>query len=106
MIALWLIIAILILGVLIFLKIEHHGRTVIFVIILLAIIFLYFSATSVISSEEFDLSSPKEIVRAAGMYFSWLWNSVSGLWEIGEDTTGRVVETINFTDTAKNRPPR
>jgi glucan phosphoethanolaminetransferase (alkaline phosphatase superfamily) len=101
---------IIILGVLIFvafffLKMEHQTRRVKIILIILAIMLIYFSLVGILNSEKVDLKSPRGVVSAVYLYFGWIGQTASNLWDVGKDTFGMVGNAIklgNYTDKDKN----
>lgn len=82
-----------------FIKMEHHGRKIKIVLILIAVLLLYFSVVHVFNSNDVDLKSPGGVVKAVYAYFGWIGRSVGNLWDVGRDTTGRVVQAVQLNET-------
>lgn len=82
------------------LKLEHHGRKIKVVVIILVAVILFLSVSSVFTSSEFDLRSPRGIVNAVYLYAGWLGRTAVGLWDVATETvrmTGNVVK-FNVTE--------
>jgi hypothetical protein len=98
-----IIIAVFILLALAYLKFEHHGRRIKIVVLILIIALIYFSIAGVFSSERVDLTSPRGVVNAVYLYFGWLGQTASSLWDIGTDTVHLVGNAIKVNDTDEER---
>lgn len=95
----WVIIVIaLIVLALIYLKFEHHSKKLKLLIVLVIAVLLVLSLFTVLSNNNTDLTSPRGIVQAGYYYVGWVGQTISGLWDIGVDTTGRVIETIDVNN--------
>jgi len=84
---------------------EHHSRKVKIVVIILIGALIYFSMINIFTSEQVDLTSPRGVVNAVYIYFGWIGQTASSLWDIGADTAGLVGNAVkvNNTDTAQPR---
>ena len=106
MIVQWVIIAIFVVAGLWFLKMEHHSRK--FKIILIVIIgaLIYFSMMNIFTSERVSLTSPRGVVNAVYVYFGWIGQTASNLWDVGADTVGMVGNAIKFNNNETEQPRR
>jgi len=95
-----IIIVVFVLLGLIFLRLEHHGRKIKLIVLVLIGLLLYFSIANLFTSEQTDLSSPKGIMRAVYIYFGWLGQTASKLWDVGKDTVTAVGNAIKFNMTS------
>ncbi len=95
----WIVIIISLLILAIFLKFEHHAKTIKTIILLLFLLLLGVSMYNMFKSQSIDTSSPKEIVNMVYMYFGWLGNTVSELWDIGKSTVQTVGNVIKIDKT-------
>jgi hypothetical protein len=98
----WVLIVLGLIVALWYLKIEHNAHKVKIVIIIIIIIVLYFSIVRVFSSDEVDLSSPKGIINGLYVYVGWIGRTLGNLWDVGADTTGRVVEAVKINSTKED----
>jgi hypothetical protein len=101
MIVQWVIIAIFVLAGFWYLKMEHHSRKVKIIVIILIGALIYFSMVNIFTSSQVDLTSPRGVVNAVYIYFGWIGQTASSLWDIGADTVGLVGNAVkvNNTDT-------
>ncbi len=93
----WVLLGIFVLVGLVLLKMEHHGKKVKLVILVFAGLLIYFSVHAIFNSSDLDLSSPRGILNAVYVYFGWLGKTLSSLWDVGVQTTGRVIEAVNLS---------
>jgi len=93
-----IIIGLFILAVL-YIKFEHAGKRIKFIILALFLFFLLASATIVISSAGVKLNSMDGILKAAGTYFSWLYHATLGLWNAGGEISKTVGNAIKLNAT-------
>ncbi|MAH51708.1 hypothetical protein CMI37_38180 [Candidatus Pacearchaeota archaeon] len=94
-----LILLIFILIAFLVLRVEHGGRKVKIVALILIGLLLYFSIANLFTSEKVDLTSPRGIIKAVYIYFGWLGQTASTLWDIGAGTFRTVGNAINFNVT-------
>ena len=59
---------------------------------------VYFSMMGIFSSEKVDLTSPRGVVNAVYVYFGWMGQTVTSLWDIGADTVRTVGNSIKIND--------
>jgi hypothetical protein len=79
-----------------FLKMEHHTRKIKLIVIALIVLLFYLSATGMFNSGNVDITSPKGIVSGIYLYVGWLGESIGEIWDIGVETTGRVVDAVRI----------
>ena len=91
-----LIIALLGVAFIIFLNLEHHGRKLKWIALIIIGVLLYFSIANIFTSEDVDLSSPKGIINAVYVYVGWIGETSAKLWDIGKDTTVAVGNAIKL----------
>jgi hypothetical protein len=101
----WIAVAILIIIGLYFLKIDHHTRKIKLVLIVIVGLIIYFSIMGVFKSEQVDVTNPRGIINAAYVYFGWIGQTISNLWDIGVDTVSLVGNTIK-TNNTEDEPRR
>tara|TARA_Y100000310_G_scaffold189913_1_gene189875 strand:- start:140 stop:439 length:300 start_codon:yes stop_codon:yes gene_type:complete len=82
------IIAALVVLAFIFLRAKHMKHKIYLILVIALILFIYITATRVLSGQEFDWKSTSDLGKAAKMYFSWL-GSVSNNFK---DLSGRAVD--------------
>jgi len=102
----WIIIGVFVLIGLWYLKMEHHGRKVKIVVIALIGALIYFSMMGIFTSEQVDLTSPRGIVNAVYVYFGWIGQTTSSLWDIGTDTVHLVGNAIKVDNPQEDKEPR
>ena len=78
----WIIIAILIVLVLMFLKFRHIKHRLFAVLLIVLLIFFYTTATKLFSEQQINLKSFDGIVSAGKIYFSWLGHAVKNIVEV------------------------
>ena len=101
----WIIIAIIIAIGIWYIKMEHHSRKVAIIVMVIIGAMLYFSLMGIFKSEQVDTSSPKGIVNAVYVYFGWIGQTISSLWDIGTDTVALVGNAIKVNNT-EDKPRR
>ena len=97
----WIIIGIIILIGLWALQLEHHTRKIKIAIVIAVVALFYFSMTSILTSDEVSLESPRGIINAVYVYAGWVGQTATNLWDIGVDTTtlvGNAIKTNNTED--------
>ena len=80
-----------------FLKVEHHTRKIKIIAITIIALLFYLSATGMFKSGNVDITSPRGIISGIYLYVEWLGESIGELWDIGVETTGRVVDAVRIT---------
>ncbi len=98
----WIILAIFVLVGVFYVKMEHHSRKIAIVLIVIIGALLYFSLIGVFNSEKVDLSSPRGIVNAVYIYFGWIGQTATNLWDIGLETSHTVGNAIKINNTDEN----
>lgn len=87
--------------VIIFMKVEHGGKKLKLILLLLFVAFIYFSASSVLNKNGLEIDSFAGFGKAVSLYFSWLGNVGSNLWHAGGDirhAVGNAVKTNSSED--------
>jgi len=102
----WIIIGMFILIGLWYIKMEHHGRKVKIVVLILVGALIYFSIVGIFTSEQVSLTSPRGVVNAAYVYFGWIGQTASSLWDIGADTVSLVGNAIKIDNPEEDKEPR
>jgi len=92
----WVIILIIVFIGLAFLKIDHHTRVIKIFIVLALLLLIAFSMYNLFRVKEIDLSSPKDVVNTVYLYFGWLGNTLTQLWDVGKDTVTTVGNVIKI----------
>ena len=80
-------------------KLEHHGRRIKLVAIVLIICLVYFSVSGLFHSGQLDLTSPSGIANSVYTYVGWISQTAVKLWGIGVETTGMVGNAIKLNNT-------
>ena len=100
----WVIIGIVFLFLaLLYLKFEHQGRRIKLVLIIILAAILLLSLMSVFSSKNVDLSSPGGIIKAGYFYIGWVGHTISSLWEVGVETTGKVIKAVDMNNSSRSK---
>lgn len=73
----WIVIAALVILGFVFIKMRHIRHKTYLIILIFVILFVYITATKVLSNQNFDFKSSSDIGKAVKLYFSWL-GSVGG----------------------------
>ena len=68
----WIVIAALVILGFIFIKMMHIKHKVYLILLIILILFVYVSATKVLSGQNFDFKSSSDVGKAVKLYFSWL----------------------------------
>ena len=105
MIVQWIVIGVFILIGLWYLKMEHHGRKVKVVVIAIIGLVIYFSMVGIFTSEQVSLDSPRGVVNAVYVYFGWIGQTATSLWDIGANTVSLVGNAIKI-DKEDEEPKR
>ena len=100
MISVVLIIVFLLVALFIF-KLEHLGKVIKISLLVVIAALLYFSVTSVISTADVDLDSPKGVLNSVTLYFRWLGNAISNLADISGEVKDTVSEAIDMNLSSK-----
>ena len=106
MIIQWVIIAIFIVVGLWYIKMEHHSRKFKIAIIIIIGAVIYFSMMNIFTSDQVDLTSPRGVANAVYIYFGWIGQTASSLWDIGADTVSLVGNAVKVNNTDTEQPRR
>ncbi len=99
----WIIIALFVLIGLWYIKVEHHAHKVKIAILIILGLLIYFSMVGIFSSDKVNLTSPRGIVHSAYIYFGWIGQTASNLWNIGTDTTTLVGNAIKINNSDEEK---
>jgi hypothetical protein len=99
----WIVWAVIIGIIFIFLKYSHIKKNVMLVLVLILIILVYFSMTTMINSGEMDFSSPRTALTSFTFYFNWLGQTSMSILDIGKDTVKTVGNVIKLNQTEEKR---
>ena len=98
---LWVIVAIVLALIAFFyMKMEHQARLVKVAVLSIIVILLISSMFVMFNSGEVDLSSPSGVMSGIYLYIGWIGEFVFDLWDIGSETTGKVIDAINISNSA------
>jgi hypothetical protein len=95
----WIILGVFILLAFLLFRVEHLGKRIKIVILVLIGLLIYFSIMNLFVTEEVDLTSPRGIANAVYLYFGWMGRAVSNLWDVGAETVSMVGNAIKFNMT-------
>lgn len=99
----WIMVAAVVFMALLLLKTENITKRVkIFIVIMLGFI-LYLSVVGWFASDKLDLSSPQGVANAVYVYFGWIGQTASNLWDVGADTASMVGNAIKVNTTEEDR---
>jgi hypothetical protein len=102
----WIIVAVFVLIGLAYIQFEHHSKKVkIFIFVIIGGL-IYFSMMSVFTSETVDLTSPRGMVNGVYVYFGWIGQTATSLWDIGTDTAHMVGNAIKVDKVEEDKQPR
>jgi len=99
----WIAIIFLVVIGLVYMKMEHHGRKAKLIIIVIVGAIIYLSVVGLFSSEKVDLTSPRGVVSAVYIYFGWIGQTASTLWDIGTNTIEVMGNAIKFNNTEEQK---
>lgn len=94
------IIALFIIAIL-YIKFEHAGKRFKWLLIILFFVFIFISGSVILSQANIKLNSFDGVLKATTLYFSWLANTATNLWNSGSDIAkivGNAIKT-NVTST-------
>ncbi len=94
-----IVIAILVILGFLFVKFYHTGMKIKLVLLLLLGLLLYWSISGLMSSVNLDVNSPTEVIKGVGLYFSWLGQTATHVWDIGKTTALTIKDTVSFNNT-------
>ena len=100
----WIAIGILVLIGLFYIKMEHHGRKVKLIVLVLICAMIYLSIVGLLSSNRVDLTSPSGIVNGAYLYVGWIGETAVKLWDVGAESVGLVGNAVRFNKTEEEQP--
>ena len=78
----WVIIIVLVVAFLLLLKARHIKHRFFALILVLLLIFVYFTSTSLLSGKNIDFKTFDGWVSAGRIYFSWLWHAGGNVKEL------------------------
>jgi hypothetical protein len=91
----WILIALVVLIIaIIFIKFEHHAKRIKLIVLVLFLAFLYISASSVVHKNDIKLNSIQGWGQAVTLYFSWLGNAATNIWNAGGEVKSTVGNAI------------
>ncbi|MBU2577085.1 MAG: hypothetical protein KKF50_05185 [Nanoarchaeota archaeon] len=102
----WIVLGVLIILGLWYLKMEHHTRRVKIIVIVIIGILIYFSMVGIFSSEKVNLTSPRGVVNGVYVYFGWIGQTASNLWDVGTDTVRTVGNAIKINNNSEKDESR
>lgn len=94
----WILIIIGMVLLIVFLKISHSANIVKVLVIMAFLLLIGFSMFKMFETQKTDLSSPREIANTVYMYFGWLGNTATKLWDVGKDTIVSVGNVIKIDE--------
>jgi hypothetical protein len=97
-----IVIAVLLVIGLLYVQIEHHARKIKITVLILVIVSIYFSLSSVFSTNEIDATSPSGIMDATLLYVDWVSSTSVKLWDVGAETTHMVGNAIKVNGTEES----
>jgi len=95
----WLIIGVLLIIALYVIKIQHFSKKVQVIIVVIAIILVYFSATALLSANDIELNSVQGVGKAIYLYGGWMKDISITLWHAGGEIVTIVGNTIKLNQT-------
>ena len=101
----WLIIIGFFLIAILFLKFEHNIKKWKLILLLIVLIFLFFSIKSIVENNNTDIKSPGGIMNTIYIYFGWLGDKglqVLNFGEIAINTIGNSIKEIKSENDDRN----
>lgn len=102
MVSQWIIIAGLVLVALLFFKIKTSTKLIKAILIILVGFAIYVSVMGVVSSNNINLHSPQGVINSVYVYFTWIGQTSSNLWNVGTKTVVMVGDAIRINNSRKN----
>lgn len=96
-------IALAIMGLLWYLKIEHYTQKIKILVLILIGFLIYFSIAGILSSGKLDLRSPQGVFNAAVVYGGWAKQTAINLWGVGANTVTLVGNAIKINNSDERR---
>jgi formate hydrogenlyase subunit 3/multisubunit Na+/H+ antiporter MnhD subunit len=100
----WIAIGVLVVFLLLLFRVDHQGRRIKLLIILIIVISIYISIVGFFSSEELDLKSPRGIIGAIYIYAGWVGDTIGGLWGVGKETIAAAGNVVRGNSTDFDQP--
>lgn len=90
----WILIIVALFILLAFFRVEHTGRRIKVIALILVLTLIYFSVSMVISQNKVDLKSPNGIFKGLYLYAGWLGEIALKMWDVGRQTVGMTANVI------------
>ena len=100
----WIVLVFLAVAAILFFKFEHHFRLFRIAILGLIVVLIYLSMSSVLSSGEVNLDSPRGVVNAVYLYVGWLGETTVELLDIGKDSVALAGNAIKVDEKGEPLP--
>lgn len=81
----WIVIAALVILGFVFIKMRHIKHKFYLIVLIFVILFVYISASKVLSDQNLDLKSSSDAGKAVKLYFSWLGSVASNFKNIASN---------------------
>jgi hypothetical protein len=101
----WIVLVFLAVAAILFFKFEHHFRLFRIALLGFIVVLIYLSMSSVLSSGEVNLDSPRGIVNAVYLYVGWLGETTAELFDIGKDSVALAGNAVKVGETEKEVLP-
>jgi len=95
----WVLIALLIVGALLFIKVSHYRHRIFVITIVIVALFLYVSVAYVASKNNLDFTTYNGLVKSVKIYMGWLFNLAGNF----KSLTGSAVK-LDWTSTNGSVP--
>lgn len=85
------------------LKMDHHVRLIKITIVVIFVLLIYLSMIGVFSSKQVDMTSPRGVIQGAYIYFGWVGETTTKLFDIGKDTVKLIGNAIKINDSNQDK---
>ena len=75
------------------------GMKIKLVLLALLALLLYLSISGLMTSVDIDISSPQDVMKGVYLYFGWVGQTGSHVWDISKTTANAIKDTVNFNAT-------
>ena len=95
----WLIIGVLVLAGLYIIKLQHFGKKVKLIVVVIILTLIYLSATTLLSLNNIELNSVQGVGKATYLYFIWIKDTSVSLWHTGGEVVTIIGNAIKLNQT-------
>ena len=95
----WLVIIGFLIVAILFIKFEHILKRWKIIVLVIVLVFLFFSVRAIAQNNQIDLKSPSSIINTAYVYFGWLGEKGIQIFDVGKTTFNAVGNVIKGNTT-------